>query len=149
MGVICNSGIRFILGWHDLSKDDVMKKMNKLCNNLEVNASERCWNCPTHLSTCIVKNEKYGLHFWINNGSEYTENMFHNFQLNYSEIYGWVIEYQIDCGERDGIYWDRIRSEHAIADRSVIVKVAEKASELLGFTDLMLIPYPFADTWRS
>lgn len=61
----------------------------------------------------------------------------------------WVIKYQIDCGERDGIYWNRIRSEHTIADRSVMVSVAEKVSKLLGFTDLMLIPDPFADTWRS
>ncbi len=149
MGIICNAGIRFTLGWHELSKDDVITKMSNLCNNLEGDASERCWACLTHLSTCIVKNEKYGLHFRINNGNEYTKNMFLNFQLYYSEMHGWVMEYQIDCGELDGIYWNRILSEHAIADRSVMVSVAEKASELLGFTDLMLIPYPFADTWRG
>jgi hypothetical protein len=151
MGVICNSGIRFILGWHDLSKDDVMKKMNKLCNNLEVNASERCWNCPTHLSTCIVKDDTYGLHLWINNRSEYLENKFYNFQLTYDEWHnwGWVIEYQLDCGELDGIYWRRIRSEHTIADKAIMVKVAERVCELLDFTEFTLIPYPFADTWRG
>jgi hypothetical protein len=147
MGVICNSGIRFILGWHDLSKDDVMKKMNKLCNNLEGNASERCWNCPTHLTNCIVNNETYGLHFWVNNKSAYAENKFYNFQLDYSDVYGWIIEYQVDCGDYGGIYWSRIRSEHTSADKAVVKKVAEKVSELLDFTELTLIPYPFADTY--
>jgi len=146
MGIICNAGIRFVLGWHGLSKDDVMKKMNKLCNNLEGDASERCWNCPTHLTNCIVRDKTYGMRLWIDNKTTVIDNNFYNFQLTHSETYGWIVEYQIDCAN---LYTNRIRSENTIADRSVMVKVAEKASELLGFTDLMLVPYPFADTWRG
>jgi hypothetical protein len=146
MGIICNAGIRFVLGWRELSKDDVAKKLVNICNNLKDDTSERCWNCPTNLPNCIVRDETYGMRLWVDNKTKLIKKKFYNFQLTNSEVHGWMIEYQIDC---DNLYTNRIRSENTIVDKSHMVKVAEKASELLGFNDLTLIPYPYADTWRG
>jgi len=129
MSRVCGVGIRFVLGLHDISRDEVVEKLSKICNNLDERVDERCWCCKKSLVTCLISHE--GMNFY-------------NFQLFSDSSWGWVIEYQVDCGD---LYFNDVQAEDLYIDKSDVVQLAEKVSNLLGYIDRSLLPYVYVESW--
>lgn len=135
MSRVCGVGIRFVLGLHDISRDEVVARIHCLCNNLDERVDERCWNCNKSVVTCLIDED---IHFNFNRMS------FCNFQLFNDNSYGWVIEYQVDCG---GLYFNAVQVEDVYIDISDVIRLAKKVSNLLGYIDYLLLPYVYVESW--
>lgn len=128
--MICNVTIRFIV-------DSTNVDMSRLCSNLETDAVEKCFNCSHSLENCIVQDDAYGLRFWFNGVSRFVN--FYNFAASCN-----VVDYELECSE---LYWHNVKPSQMIADRSLLIKLATRVSEQLGFTDFVLLPFLIINTW--
>lgn len=144
MGIICGSGVYFILGWCDMPEDEVVSRLRKLCHNIGSDETERCLKCGS--SDCFLKDSTYGMRIWFIDRDSIDDHNYYNFQLKYDQENGWVIEYHIDCSE---LYFVRARSEFSKSERNAMRKVALKVSELLDMTDFTLLPFPYADVFNG
>jgi hypothetical protein len=78
MGLICGSGIYFTLGWNDVSEDEAIRRLSKLCHNIGSDETERCWKCGS--SDCFLKDNTYGMRIWFTDRDSTEDHNYYNFQ---------------------------------------------------------------------